>query len=324
MSRRALLLGATGFIGGQIACAAIERGWRVRAARRREGFTGAIGDLNVEWAHADLNDPDSLTAAMRDVDCVFHVAACYAHASRHIDRHVVEARAEMRRVLDAAKQAGVQRLIYTSTLTTIGPPIDPGQPADERSPYIPGSAGDAYHELKWAMEQDALNDGFPVVVVCPTVVFGPGDVHLSISGPLLAIARGQVWFSIGGMVNVIDVRDVAAAHLSAAEQGRVGERYILGGQDVSIAELIARTARAAGAAPPRWRVPDSMLNLAGGLSRWLPGDPASALRARHLLQPLSSAKAIAELGLSSRPLEDTLRDALAWFRAYGYLKSRVV
>ncbi|MGH2593382.1 MAG: NAD(P)H-binding protein, partial [Anaerolineae bacterium] len=121
MSRRTLVLGATGFIGGQIVCAAIERGWRVRAARRREGFTGAIGDLNVEWARADLNDPDSLTAAMRGAEVVFHAAARYAHTSRHIDRHVAEARAEIRRVLDAAKQAGVQRLIYTSTLTTIGP-----------------------------------------------------------------------------------------------------------------------------------------------------------------------------------------------------------
>ncbi|MGH2592620.1 MAG: NAD-dependent epimerase/dehydratase family protein, partial [Anaerolineae bacterium] len=215
-------------------------------------------------------------------------------------------------------------LIYTSTLTTIGPPIDSGQPADERSPYIPGSVGDAYHELKWAMEQDALHDGFPVVVVCPSVVFGPGDVHLSISRPLLAIARERVRFSINGTVNVIDVRDVAGAQVAAAERGRVGERYILGGHNLSIAELIARAAQIAGVAPPRWRIPDAVLNVAGGLSRWLPGDPASLLRARRLLQPLSNAKAVEELGLSPRPLEDTLRDALAWFGAYGYLKSRVV
>ncbi len=317
---RALVLGATGFIGGQIARAAVRRGWPVRTAQRREGFTGAIGDLSVEWVRADLNDPDSLVAAMRGVDVIFHAAARYVHTARGIRRHVAEARAEMRRVLDAARQAGAGRLVYTSTFTTIGPALEPGRPADERSAYVPGSAGDAYHELKWAMEQDALRDGLPVVALCPTVVFGPGDVHLSISRPLLAIARGQVRFTIDGIVNVIDARDVAEAHLAAAERGRPGERYILGGHNLTLAELIAQTARIAGVAPPRWRIPGAILNAAGGLSRWLPGDPASALRLRHLLQPLSNDRAVAELGLAPRPLDDTLRDALDWFRARGILR----
>jgi len=322
---RGTVLGATGFIGGQIARAAVERGWRIRAARRRDGFTGAIDDLSdVEWVLADLSDAASLVAAMRDADVVFHAAARYVHTARHVERHVAEARAEMRRVLDAVRQAGAGRLIYTSTLTTIGPAIDPGQPADERSLYVPGSASDAYHELKWAMEQDALADGFPVVVLCPTVVFGPGDVHLSISEPLLAVARRRVRFTLHGVVNVVDVRDVAEAHVSAAERGRVGERYLLGGHNLSIADLIAVTARIAGVEQPRWRIPNAVLSLAGALSRWLPGDPAAILRTRHLLQPFSNAKAAAELGLSPRPLEDTLRDALDWFEARGYLKTRVV
>ncbi|HJW84000.1 MAG TPA: NAD-dependent epimerase/dehydratase family protein, partial [Anaerolineae bacterium] len=146
MTRRALVLGATGFIGGHIARAAVARGWQVRAARRREGFTGAIGDLSVEWVRADLAAPDSLLAAMREVDVVFHAAASYVHTSRNIPKLVAQARAEMRRVLEAVNQSGVQRLIYTSTLTTIGPALEPGQPADERSAYVPGSADDAYFE----------------------------------------------------------------------------------------------------------------------------------------------------------------------------------
>ena len=232
---RGLVLGATGFIGGQIARAAVGCGWQVRAARRRAGVTGAIGAVDVEWVRADLNDADSLVAAMRGVDVVFHAAARYIHTARNVRRHVAEARAEMRRVLDAAKQSGVSRLIYTSTLTTIGAAVEPGQPADERAAYVPGSADDAYHELKWAMEQDALHaapDGVPAVIVCPTMVLGPGDVHLSISGPLLEIARGRVPFTVDGGVNVIDVRDVAVAHVAAANRGRVGERYILGGHNV--------------------------------------------------------------------------------------------
>ncbi|HLF24691.1 MAG TPA: NAD-dependent epimerase/dehydratase family protein [Anaerolineae bacterium] len=321
---RALVLGATGFIGGQIARAAVERGWQVRAARRRADFCGAIEAVAVEWVRADLEEAPTLLAAMREVDVVFHAAARYAHTTRHIERHVAAARAEVRRVLAAARQAGVSRLVYTSTLTTIGPALEPGQPADERSPYVPGSAQDAYHELKWIMEQDVLASGLPVVALCPTVVFGPGDIHLSISGPLLAIARGQVKFSLSGVVNVIDVRDVAGAHIAAAERGRIGERYILGGRNLAFAELIGCAARVAGVAPPRWRIPEPILDVVAGLSRGLPGDPASALRVRHLLQPLSHAKAAAELGLSPRPLEETLRDAFDWFRAYGYLKSRVV
>jgi dihydroflavonol-4-reductase len=318
--KRALILGATGFIGGHIARAGIERGWRIRAARRRADFTGAIGDLSVEWAQADLNNLDSLTEAMHGMDVVFHAAARYAHTARHIARHVAEARAEMRRMLEAAKRAGIGRLVYTSTLTTIGPPLEPGQLADERSTYRPGSAGDAYHELKWAMEQEALHSDAPVVALCPTVVFGPGDVHLSISKPLLAIARGQVRFTVNGVVNVVDVRDVAAAHVSAAERGRIGERYILGGHNLSIADFLRCAAKVAGVPPPHRRIPDPFLDIVAGLSRWLPGDPAAMLRSRRLIHPLNNAKASVELDLSPRPLEETLRDALGWFRANGYLK----
>jgi len=320
MTRRALVLGATGFIGGHIARAAVARGWQVRAARRRDGFTGAIADLDVEWVRADLADPDSLLAAMRGVDVVFHAAATYAHTSRNIPKLVAAARAEMRRVLDAVRQSGAPRLIYTSTLTTIGPAVEPGQPADERSAYVPGSADDAYFELKWAMEQDALDSRLPVVSLCPTVVLGPGDVHLSISGLLLEVARGRMIASIGGAVNAVDVRDVAVTHVAAAEKGRAGERFILGGHNLAITELMTAAAQVAGVPPPHFRVPDPLLSLAGSLSRLLPGDPAALLRSRHLFQPVSNAKAVAELGLSPRPLVETLRDALAWFRENGYLQ----
>lgn len=315
MNRRAAVLGATGFIGGQVVRAAVARDWSVRAIRRRDAFTGAIGDVPVEWAQADLVDVDSLVAAMRGVDVVFHVAARYVHTAHRIQEHVAAARDEIRRVLDAAKRSGASRLIYTSTLTTLGAPLTPGRPVDERSMYTPGSADDAYHELKWAMEQEVLRGGFPAIVLCPTVVFGPGDVHLSISQPLLEIARGRVFFTAGGAINVIDARDAAEAHVVAAERGRIGERYILGGHNLTLAEFSARAAQIAGVAPPRFRIPDPFLNLAGALSRWLPGDPAAVLRSRHLLHPVDNAKAVAELGLSPRSLDDTLRDALAWLRS---------
>ena len=319
---QALVLGATGFIGGQITREAVARGMRVRAARRSPTSTGAIGDVGVEWVRADLQDPASLVAAMRGVEVVFHAAACYVHSVRGIAGHVERARAQMRRVLATASEAGVRRIVYTSTLTTIGRPPDPAAPADERWPYIPGSARDAYHELKWAMEEEALErapGGLEVVALCPSAVFGPGDVHHSISGPLLAIARGRVGFTVSGVVNIVDVRDVAAAEVEAATRGRDRQRYILSGHDMELGRLISLAASVSGVAPPRWRLPPWILDAAGLLSALLPGDPAAYARSRRLLGPLSNAKAAAELGLVPRPIEETLRDAIAWFRARGEL-----
>jgi Nucleoside-diphosphate-sugar epimerases len=188
------ILGATGFIGGQIARAAIKRGWQVRAARRNPARTGAIGDLPVEWAQADLRERDALVAAMQGCDVVFHAAAAYPQDSRHIARAVAEACAEMSQVLDAARTAGVRRVIYTSTLTTLARRFTPGmQPLDEHSFYTPGEANSAYYEAKLAMEQIALDArDLEVVITLPTAVFGPGDVKPTTSLVIREAGRGRV------------------------------------------------------------------------------------------------------------------------------------
>ena len=353
-----LVIGATGFIGGQIARAALERGWQVRGLRRRPGAVGALGDLPVTWYAGDLADgagavrqaqrtgPEladgstavrqaqrtgpstssgpaedraSLTAAMVGCDVVFHAAGAYPHGTRRLAQEVKAAEMQMRTVLDAFAAAGAGRLVYTSSFTTIGPPGAPGRLADERDPYVPGSAHEAYHEAKWAMEAVALQSGLPVVALCPTAVFGPGDVHLSVSQILLLAAKGRIPLYVDATFNIIDVRDVALAHLAAAEQGRLGQRYLLGGHNVTLYEGLALTARLAHAAPPRLRLSPRVLAVLLAASQWLPIRGLGHLRAMRLWQPFNNALAVQELGLAPRPLEQTIRDALAWFKSVGYL-----
>jgi dihydroflavonol-4-reductase len=314
-----LVLGATGFIGGHIAREAAARGWQVRALRRDPHAVGAIGDVNVEWVVGDLNDQASLLAAMRGCDVVFHSAGAYPHGTHQIDRDVQSALAQMRHVLAAAREAKPDRLIYTSSFTTIGLPGEPNRPADERDLYRPGTAGDSYYEAKWAMEVEALNSGLPIVSLNPAAVFGPGDVHLAVSEIVIMAAKGRVPFYFDATFGAIDVRDVAAAHLNAVESGRVGERYILSNHNMTLKDGLTLIAQASGRKPPSIHIGPRVLKTIIAVGKYLPGGMLGHLRTMQFWQPLNNGKAVAELGLPSRPLADTLRDALAWFKANGYL-----
>lgn len=314
-----LVIGATGFIGGQIARAAAERGWQVRALRRRPQAVGAIGDVPVEWWSGDLADRASLTAAMRGCEVVFHAAGAYPHGAANLAQEINAAESQVRTVLQAFDAAGAGRLVYTSSFTTLGPPNAAGRLADERDPYLPGSAQEAYHEAKWAMEVAALQSGLPVVALCPTAVFGPGDVHLSVSQILLLAAKGRIPVYVDATFNIVDSRDVALAHIAAAEQGRPGERYLLGGHNVTLLDSLALTARLAHVAPPRLRLHPRLLDAIVAVGQVFPIRGLGHLRTMRLWQPFDNAKAVRELGLAPRPLEETVGDALTWFRTVGYL-----
>jgi dihydroflavonol-4-reductase len=322
---KALVLGATGFIGGQIARAALEAGYAVRALRRRPDAIGALTDVadEIEWMSGDLDDLDSLAAAAQGCDVLFHAAAPYPQSSRDIPGEVAYAEAQMGRVLEAARRAGVERLIYTSSLATLGPPSQPGRLADERDFYTPGSSNSAYYEAKFAMEHKALRaaaDGLPVVILLPTAVFGPGDVKPTTGQLLLEVARGRVPVYFDAVINVVDGRDVAAAHVAAVERGRVGERYIIGGHNITLRQGLIVAARAAGVAPPRFKLPRAAVDAVVRLADALPGvELPENLRTLRFWQPLSTIKAERELGLRARPFEETARDAIAWFREHGYL-----
>jgi len=316
-----LVLGATGFIGGHIAREAVAHGWQVRAVRRNPNFVGAIGDVKVEWVTGNLEDRATLIGAMRSCSVIFHSAGAYPHGTRQIDRDVQSALAQTCNVIEAARITQPDRLIYTSSFTTIGLPAESDRLADERDQYRPGTAGDAYYEAKWAMEVELLKSGLPIVVLNPAAVFGPGDVHLAVSEIIIMAAQGRVPVYFDATFGAIDVRDVAAAHLSAVEHGRVGERYILSAHNMTLKNGLELIARSSGRKPPTRHIGRRALNAIIAIGKYLPGGMIGHLRTMRYWQPLNNTKAVTELGLAGRPIETTLNDALTWFKANGYLKN---
>jgi dihydroflavonol-4-reductase len=321
---RCCILGATGFIGGQVARAALAEGLQVRGMRRRPNAIGAIGDLDVEWVTGDLADPASLVTAMRGCPLVFHAAGYYPHRARDIQETVRHGVTGMRNVLNAATTAGVKRLVYTSALSTVGPPADPSRLANEHDLYVPYSLNNPYYEVKWAMEMEALRAaarGLQIVVVLPTAVFGPGDVKPTTDALLLAVARGLVPGYIEGMINVVDGRDVALGHVAAARRGRPGQRYLIGGHNLTIRQLLTVASEAAGHRPPGVKLPTGLVRVAARLGGALGIAGTHHLCAIDHWQPLDTSRAQAELGLRQPlPFEQTCRDALDWFHDHGYLK----
>ncbi len=324
----ALVLGSTGCIGNNVVRACLKAGWHVRAFHRANSRTWMLDDLDVEHVSGDLNDPTSLTAAMRGCDVVFHAAAYYPLHSLDMTGSLREAVQGMRHVLHAAAEASVGRLVYTSTLTTIGPPSEPGRLADERDFYLPGSTNSAYFECKWAMEAEAWRaaaESLPVVIVNPTAVFGPWDVKPTTGEILLNVAKGRfpIWLDLE--VNIVDARDVGHGQVLAAEGGRVGQRYILGGENLAVRQALTIAAQEAGVKPPRWHAPLSlvgaMVKMGEALGR-LPlvkPLPLEHFKTLRQWQALNTDKARRELGFEPRPFAETVRDTLAWFREHGYL-----
>jgi dihydroflavonol-4-reductase len=291
--------------------------------RRDDRRDGAIGDLaaagQIEWHQANLMDPNAIAEAMLGCDVVFHAAAYYPSSNRNPAGQVRRAQSQMERVLLAFRQAKPDLLIYTSSLSTIGPSSDPGRLANESDVYQPGSVPSVYFDAKIIMEQTALAAGLPVVALCPTSVFGPGDVKPTSGRLLISVARGHLPVYVKGEINVVDVRDVAMAHLSVVEMGRKGERYILGGENMSMRHMLTVMARQAHRRPPWLRVPAKLVELAGNLAGRLGILGGDMLQSIRYFQPLDTHKARSELELITRPFSETVRDALTWFYEHDYL-----
>ncbi len=320
---RVLILGATGFIGGQIARVTCAAGLEVCGLRRAAGAVGAAGDLSIRWIEGDLSDSTRLAQAMRGCDVLYHAAAYYPYFERDPGRAAAHARGQIRLLIAAARDAGIRRVVYTSSLTTIGgPPAGEDRLADERDAYVPGSTRNAYFEAKWVMEQEALGASgrdLEVVALIPTGVFGPGDVKPTTGQLLRDLARGRMPLGVDVVTNFVDGRDVALAHLRAAEQGAPGERYIIGGHNLSVGEMLREAAHAAGVRPPVATLPRGaairLVRLGAALHLPIP----ELARGLEYFQPLNSEKGWKTFALTPRPFADTARDTIAWFRQNGYL-----
>lgn len=323
-----LVLGATGFIGGHVAKAAQTVGWQVRGFRRDPTSVGHLSSPDISWFEGNLKDLNSLQKAMRGVDFVFHAAAYYPQAKevQSVNEHIRGAKKEIDNVLNAARTANIRRFIYTSSLSTIGKPSpEEDRLADERDEYQPGTLPDnAYYEVKSVMEKAVLaaaEKGLPAVIVNPTVVFGPGDVHLATGQIIVAAAKGQIIVSPPGTINVIDVRDVAAGQIAAARNGKQGERYILGSYNYPISEVITLIAHSSGKRPPLFTIPPWIIRMVVELGQTLPflPDLPDHLRAFDHWGGYNTHKAKEELNLSPRLFEETVRDSLKWYEDHGIL-----
>lgn len=322
------LTGATGFIGGHIARLLVKRCDRVRVFVRPTSDLRGIGGLEVEKATGDLRDPESLRQALAGCKTVYHAAADYrlwVSDPAEIYRSNVDG---TRNILQAAKNAGVERVVYTSTVGCIGLPGD-GKSGDENSAVSLADMHGAYKRSKFLAEQAALEfaaAGLPVVIVNPTAPVGDGDVKPTPTGKIIVdFLRGAMPAYLDTGLNLVDVRDVAAGHLLAAERGKPGERYILGGRNMTLREIFQALEKFSGRPAPKLRIPYWVAWVAGAVeesvarfSRYKPRAPLDAVRMARKKMFVQTAKAQRELGFQAGPVEDALGRAIEWFRANQY------
>ena len=316
----ALVTGASGFLGWHVARALLERGRPVRALVRPGSQVAALG---VELVSGDLRDAPSLARAAAGCEVVFHVAADYrlwAKDPRDLYRSNVDG---TRNVLTAARDAGIGRVVYTSTVGCIG--IPPGGIGDETTPVTLGEMAGAYKRSKFLAEQVALEfarDGLPVVIVNPTAPVGDHDVKPTPTGKIVVdFLNGDMPAFIDTGLNVVDVRDTADGHLLACEKGRPGERYILGSENLTLAQILQKLAKITGRKPPTTRLPYAVAYCAGacstvwaGITGTPPRVPLDAVRMARKKMWVSHAKAARELGFTPGPADAALRRAVEWFR----------
>lgn len=327
---RALVTGATGFVGAAVARALLNDGWEVRALARPQSNRCNLQGLSIEICVGDLTDPASLERALANCTALFHVAADYRLGVRHPEE-LYQANVEgTRHVLAAARNAGVERIVYTSSVATLGLPAD-GSPGDEQTPVVITDMIGHYKRSKFLAEKLVLQlaaDGLPVVIVNPSTPIGPGDVKPTPTGQtILDAARGRMPAYVDTGLNIVHVDDVAAGHLQAFRHGRIGERYVLGGQDMSLKEILTLVSRLVGRIPPRVRLPHALVMpiayLSEGFTRTFGGSSritVEAVRMSRKMMFFSSAKAQRELGYSWRPPTLALTDAVRWFEAAGLLR----
>ncbi|PJF35912.1 MAG: nucleoside-diphosphate sugar epimerase [Candidatus Thermofonsia Clade 1 bacterium] len=328
---KALVTGGTGFLGAHIVRLLVAAGHEVRLLRRASSRLDLIADLPVEHALGDVTDADSLHKAAAGCAWIFHTAAIadYWRAQRAKMYQVnVEG---TRNVLRAAQAAQAERVIFTSSAAAVGLRPD-GAPSDETVAFNLPPERFPYGHSKMLAEQEvakAVQAGLPVVTLNPSVIFGPGDLNL-ISGSLIVEpARGLVPpFYPAGAVTAIDVRDVAAAHLAAAERGAIGERYILGAQDATYRELFAMICQIVGVRAPKLPLPRALATplayLVGALSRLGLKLPVNAdqiwLSARRVL--FNSSKARAAFGEPRISLRQSLEDTYQWYLQHGLIAKK--
>ncbi len=328
----ALVTGGTGFVGANLVRELLADGHAVRVLARPGGDRRALDGCAVEIVEGDLLDATSLRRAVSGARHVYHAAADYrlwAPDLRVIYRANVDG---TRHLLQAAADAGAERIVYTSTVGAVGIPKD-GTPGDEATAVSLADMVGAYKASKFLavrVADDWAARGAPVVIVNPSAPIGPWDVKPTPTGQMLVdFMNGKMIGSVDTGLNVVHVRDVARGHILAARRGRVGERYILGHRNLSLLEIFGMLSALTGVPAPRFRVPYAVAWMAAaameGVARVTRRPPAVALTAVRMARKrmyFSAEKAVRELGLPQTPAETALADAVRWFTDHGYVRVR--
>ncbi len=324
----ALVTGACGFLGSQIVRRLRERGVSVRVLALPGEPTDNVADLDVELVRGDVLDPDACRRAVEGRQVVFHAAAIYqAWAPNPSRMYAVNHRGTFN-VLEAARQAGVEKVVYTASIVSLGRPPE-GTIGDEETEYDVWDLDFPYSRSKFhsrVLAEDFATWGFDVRVVCPGIVFGPGDIAPTPSGKLIleTLKKGGPPIYVDGGAAYVDVRDAAEVHVLAAEKGKRGERYVAAAHNLSNHELLLAICRATNTERRFFKLPlpaarAIIIAMNEAAARTGKEPPLSRDFFEYSLVPsyYDNAKSVRELGARYRPIEDSIRDAVAWFRQRG-------
>lgn len=321
---KALVTGGTGFVGAAVTRELLASGFKVRALTRAGSDTSNLSGLDVEIVHGDLCSGEGVPTAVTGCTVLFHVAADYRLWVPDPDVMFATNVVGTGQLMRAAMAAGVERIVYTSSVSAVGLPAD-GTPGDETTPVRESDMIGPYKLSKYQAEQVVMqmarDQACPVVTVNPSTPVGPGDIKPTPTGRVIDDAiRGRMPAFVDTGLNIVHVQDVARGHLLALEQGVTGERYILGGDNLSLREMLVEVAQLAGRRPPRIRIPlplamvaavvdETMARISGGT----PQVTRDGVRMARKKMYFSSARARRELGYTTRPAAEALADAVAWF-----------
>jgi dihydroflavonol-4-reductase len=328
---KTLITGSTGFVGSAVLRQLLNAGHSVRALIRQNSDRRNLAGLPVEIFTGDLTDRPSLDRALGGCSTLFHVAADYRLWVRNSQELYETNVMGTRHIMDAAAQAGVTRIVYTSSVATLGL-IPDGSPADEYTPVSLADMIGHYKRSKFLAEVEvrrmAEEQQLPVVIVNPSTPVGPRDIKPTPTGRMIVdAASGRMPAYVDTGLNLVHVDDVAIGHLLALERGEIGERYVLGAVNMTLKEILTALAVITGRRPPRIRLPHKLvLPIAYGSEAWAritggkePRVTLAGVRLAKKKMFFSTEKARRVLGFHARPIEEALHDAVDWFRQHGYL-----
>lgn len=326
---KALVTGATGFIGASVIRRLLEHGYDVRVLARKGSDLGNLQGLKVETVFGDLQMPDTLRQALSGCRHLYHVAAHYALWARDprifYDVNVIGTR----NLLQAAMESGVERIVYTSTIGAVGLPVKGGAGTEDTPVSLNQMVGH-YKRSKYMAEQEVLKfarQGLPVVIVNPSAPVGARDIKPTPTGKVIVdFMKRRMWAYIETGMNLIDVDDVAEGHVQAMERGRVGERYVLGNRNVSLYEVFSLLSDVTNIPAPRIKLPRASILPLAYANQWVadyvtrrpPMIPLEGVKMAKYIMHYDSSKAIRELGLPQTPIKVALEKAVRWFRDHKY------